>query len=53
MWWGTALESPGPAAAAGDAPSLGVELAEAQPQANVRVRFDPDGHPLCPCRDVD
>ena len=37
-------------AAATDAESLGAELVDTQPQANVRVRFDPDGHPFCVCR---
>jgi Glyoxalase-like domain len=40
-------------AAVADAASLGAELAEPQPQANVRVMFDPDGHPFCFCPDVD
>lgn len=35
------------------AESLGAELAEIQPQANVRVMFDPDGHPFCLCREID
>jgi hypothetical protein len=41
------------AAAVADAESLGAELAEVQPQANVRVMFDPDGHPFCLCREID
>jgi catechol 2,3-dioxygenase-like lactoylglutathione lyase family enzyme len=40
-------------AAIADAASLGAELAETQPHANVRVMFDPDGRPFCLCRDVD
>ena len=98
MWWGTAMESPDPAAlapvvatvrrlvgqiaedyvrpvwppgpgqqrammhldvqvddldaATADAESLGAELAEIQFQANVRVMFDPDGHPFCLCRET-
>jgi hypothetical protein len=40
-------------AAVADAESLGAELAEIQPQANVRVMFDPDGHPFCLCREID
>jgi hypothetical protein len=38
-------------AAVADAESLGAQLAEVQPQANVRVMFDPDGHPFCLCRE--
>jgi hypothetical protein len=34
-----------------DATSLGATLAEHQPQDNVRVMFDPAGHPFCLCRD--
>ncbi len=40
-------------AAIAGAESLGAELAEIQPQANVRVMFDPDGHPFCLCREID
>ena len=40
-------------AAVADAESLGAELAEIQPHANVRVMFDPDGHPFCLCREID
>ena len=40
-------------AAVADAKRLGGELAEIQPQANVRVMFDPDGHPFCLCREID
>jgi len=31
--------------------ALGAELAERQPQENVRVLVDPAGHPFCLCRD--
>lgn len=41
------------AAAVADAQRLGAELADTQPQANVRVMFDPDGRPFCPCQDSD
>lgn len=34
-----------------DALALGATLAEHQPQDNVRVLFDPAGHPFCLCRD--
>jgi catechol 2,3-dioxygenase-like lactoylglutathione lyase family enzyme len=34
-----------------DALSLGATLAEHQPQAHVRVLFDPAGHPFCLVRD--
>jgi catechol 2,3-dioxygenase-like lactoylglutathione lyase family enzyme len=34
-----------------DAIALGATLAEFQPQENVRVLFDPAGHPFCLCRD--
>jgi predicted enzyme related to lactoylglutathione lyase len=34
-----------------DAVALGATLAEAQPQDNVRVLFDPAGHPFCLVRD--
>lgn len=34
-----------------EALALGATLAEHQPQANVRVLLDPDGHPFCLCRD--
>jgi catechol 2,3-dioxygenase-like lactoylglutathione lyase family enzyme len=40
-------------AAVADATNLGAELAEIQPQANVRVMFDPDGHPFCLCREIE
>ena len=39
------------ASAVAEPESLGAELAEAQPQANVRVMFDPDGHPFCLCQE--
>ena len=35
------------AAAVGHALELGAELAEHQPQENVRVLLDPAGHPFC------
>jgi catechol 2,3-dioxygenase-like lactoylglutathione lyase family enzyme len=34
-----------------EALALGATLAEHQPQENVRVLFDPAGHPFCLCRD--
>lgn len=34
-----------------EALALGARLAEHQPQDNVRVLFDPAGHPFCLCRD--
>jgi predicted enzyme related to lactoylglutathione lyase len=34
-----------------EALALGASLATAQPQENVRVLLDPDGHPFCLCRD--
>jgi hypothetical protein len=34
-----------------DAVALGATLASEQPQENVRVLFDPAGHPFCLCRD--
>jgi predicted enzyme related to lactoylglutathione lyase len=37
--------------AAEDALALGASLAATQPQENVRVLLDPDGHPFCLCRD--
>jgi catechol 2,3-dioxygenase-like lactoylglutathione lyase family enzyme len=37
--------------AVADALGLGATLAGHQPQANVRVLFDPAGHPFCLCRD--
>lgn len=40
-------------AAVADAERLGAKLADSQPQANVRVMFDPDGHPFCLCREID
>lgn len=38
-------------AAVADAESLGAELADIQPRPNVRVMFDPDGHPFCLCQE--
>jgi hypothetical protein len=37
--------------ATADAVSLGARVAAFQPQDNVRVLFDPAGHPFCLCRD--
>ncbi|MEW1780274.1 VOC family protein [Streptomyces sp. NPDC086777] len=37
-------------AAVAEAVGLGAVLAPDQPQDNVRVLFDPAGHPFCPCR---
>lgn len=37
--------------AVAEAVELGATLAEAQFQENVRVMFDPAGHPFCLCRD--
>jgi len=37
--------------ATAEAVELGAVLAETQPQPNVRVLFDPAGHPFCLCRD--
>ncbi|HEV2087557.1 MAG TPA: VOC family protein [Cryptosporangiaceae bacterium] len=34
-----------------EAVALGAKVAEHQPQENVRVLFDPAGHPFCLCRD--
>jgi catechol 2,3-dioxygenase-like lactoylglutathione lyase family enzyme len=34
-----------------EALALGATLADHQPQDNVRVLFDPAGHPFCLCRD--
>ena len=36
-----------------EALALGARLAEHQPQKNVRVLFDPAGHPFCLCLDED
>ena len=38
--------------AVADAVALGAELAESQPQDNVRVLLDPAGHPFCLCRET-
>jgi catechol 2,3-dioxygenase-like lactoylglutathione lyase family enzyme len=40
-------------AAVADAVALGGRVAEHQPQDNVRVLFDPAGHPFCLCREQD
>jgi len=37
--------------AVAEAVALGASLSETQPQANVRVLFDPAGHPFCLVRD--
>jgi hypothetical protein len=39
--------------AVSEAVALGATVAEHQPRDNVRVLFDPAGHPLCLCRDHD
>jgi predicted enzyme related to lactoylglutathione lyase len=36
-----------------DAVALGATVAAEQPQENVRVLFDPAGHPFCLCLDND
>jgi predicted enzyme related to lactoylglutathione lyase len=36
-----------------EAVALGATVAEFQPQQNVRVLFDPAGHPFCLCLDND
>jgi catechol 2,3-dioxygenase-like lactoylglutathione lyase family enzyme len=40
-------------AAVDDAVALGASLATAQPRENVKVLFDPAGHPFCLCLDQD
>ena len=40
-------------AAVADAEGLGATLAEFQPQDDVRVMLDPDGHPFCLYLDVE
>lgn len=37
--------------AVAEAVALGATVADEQPQPNVRVLFDPAGHPFCLCRD--
>ncbi|WP_371552313.1 VOC family protein [Streptomyces sp. NBC_00554] len=37
--------------AVAEAVAMGASLAPGQPQDNVRVLFDPAGHPFCLCRD--
>ncbi len=39
--------------AVAEAVALGASVADHQPQANVRVLFDPAGHPFCLCREQD
>lgn len=39
--------------AVSEAVAMGASLASVQPQENVRVLFDPAGHPFCLCRDDD
>jgi predicted enzyme related to lactoylglutathione lyase len=41
------------AAAVDEALALGATVAEHQPQPNVRVLFDPAGHPFCLCLDEE
>jgi predicted enzyme related to lactoylglutathione lyase len=41
------------ASAVDDALALGAELAEFQPQDDVRVLYDPVGHPFCLYRDAE
>ena len=36
-----------------DAVTLGATVASHQPQENVRVLFDPSGHPFCLCQEQD
>lgn len=40
-------------AAVADAVALGATVCDHQPQENVRVLLDPDGHPFCLCREQD
>ena len=40
-------------AATADAVELGATLADFQPRDNVRVLFDPAGHPFCLCLDTE
>jgi predicted enzyme related to lactoylglutathione lyase len=39
--------------AVAEAVGLGATVAQVQPQENVRVLFDPAGHPFCLCLDQD
>jgi catechol 2,3-dioxygenase-like lactoylglutathione lyase family enzyme len=39
--------------AVAEALTLGATVADNQPQANVRVLFDPAGHPFCLCLDQE
>jgi predicted enzyme related to lactoylglutathione lyase len=39
--------------AVAEAVALGATEAQSQPQENVRVLFDPAGHPFCLCLDTD
>jgi catechol 2,3-dioxygenase-like lactoylglutathione lyase family enzyme len=39
--------------AVAEAVSLGASIADTQPQPNVRVLFDPAGHPFCLCLDQE
>jgi predicted enzyme related to lactoylglutathione lyase len=41
------------ASAVAEAVALGATVAGHQPRENVRVLFDPAGHPFCLCRDDD
>jgi catechol 2,3-dioxygenase-like lactoylglutathione lyase family enzyme len=39
--------------AVAEAVALGATVADTQPRENIRVLFDPAGHPFCLCRDDD
>jgi hypothetical protein len=39
--------------AVAEAVALGATVADVQPQENVRVLFDPHGHPFCLCREQE
>ena len=39
-------------ASTADALGMGASLADFQPRQNVRVLFDPAGHPFCLCLDT-
>ena len=39
--------------AVADAVALGATVAQHQPQTNVRVLFDPAGHPFCLCEEQE
>jgi hypothetical protein len=40
-------------AAVAEALALGATIADEQPNPNVRVLFDPAGHPFCLCREQE